>query len=370
MKGLDKKIFIVLLITILILISFITFMYFKQKGIIKIFSKSGNDIVDNVVISSSNIIPKVYESESISIRYPYIEGTSSLVNDKIKEFALTHIGTESYINYDIKLNSTNLVSIIFYGTVGGNNYSDVLNIDMNGTIITPSDIFEDKNEPVVIIKSTYTSKYLEDIGSTIKLDYLNSKSYTELLDSSDIKVYFTNDGIGVIMCNVPKLVGDYINVEIPYSDLNNYFIENEYNSIEYNEDSIREFLTSGLISTSNRVNNNYPSGYVFTLNGNFSYNIGEVNPTSDNELLSYRGNYYFEGNKVILHVLEEERVSNFNSEIDYKRVVNKVDYVIEYNIAKFYKSYVVINDYESIFYSLNIDALYLEKFRVLADAGY
>ena len=367
MKELDKKIFIILLITILILIGFITLSYFKQKDTIKIFSKSGNEIVDSITMSSLNIIPKVYQSENISINYPYIEGASNLVNDKIKEFALANVGN---INYEIKLNSSNLISIIFYGTVDNKNYSDVLNIDMSGNTIMASDIFNDKNEPIVILKSTYTSKYLKDLGSTLKLDYLKSISYTDLIDSSDIKTYFTNGGIGIIMSNIPSIIGYYINVEIPYTDLDNFILENEYNNIEVTEDTIRTFLTGGLISTVDRVGNVYPAGYVFTSSGNFSYNIGEINPTSNEELLSYRGNYYFEGNKLILHVIEEERVNNFNSEINYKKVVNKTDYVIEYNIAEFYKSYIVVNDYESIFYSLNIENVYLDKYRTLADAGY
>lgn len=374
MSTVDKKIFRVFLIIIIILIGIIAISYFKTKDEIEILSKTGNEIIKTTKQKTKDIqvSNKIYEDENKFINYPYINDASEKINEKIKSFALQEENTK--LNYEIKFINENLISIVFYGKKDNNNYSKALNI-LNENIIEPEETFKEKNEMAIILKSTYASEYLEKNGEILKQAYLDNLEYENLLNNENISVYFTKENIGIIVNNIPNGLKDYISIEINYNELNNHFIEKETQKEIIDENKIKEFiLNNNLISPKERIENVYPEGYIFTENGNFAYYKGENDTLYQDQIVSSRGNWWIENNLLILHVTEEEKITNGeivdNTLINYQKIITPADYNIEFTIENIEKSYMMINNYDIILNNLKPDITYIEKFKILADIGY
>ena len=218
MKNIEKNIFIILLMTIIILLTLTIYSIINKKYKIEILTKLGNDIIKNIDKKSNiNIEEKKYETEKIKINYPYIEKLSDKTNKKIKEKIFKNINTSAKIKYEIKISNEKIISILFYGTKDENNYNEVININpKTEKFIKPIDIFINKNKPISILKSEYLEKQME-------IDYLDSKTYIDLL-KENIEIYFTKEKLGII--NTPQTTeAPYINIEIEYNNLKNNFIE-------------------------------------------------------------------------------------------------------------------------------------------------
>ena len=373
MNTVDKVIFRVFSVIIILLVSVMTLLYFRTKNNISVFTKKGNDIVKLVNAPQDKVITnKVYQGENKLINYPYVDGMSESTNEKIRTYAIEDGVVQ--LDYEIKFKNENFLSIVFFGKKGNSNYSKTLNI-YNGDVIDSDEIFKDKNEMTVILKSVYASEQLENKGFILMQNYLESLSYEDLLNSDNINVYFFENGIGIILKSVPNSFTKYVGIEVNYNDLNNHFIEKQVSKEQVDENSIRDFILGNkLISLNDRIESLYPSGYVFTENGNFSYYHGEYAPVSTDELISYRGNWWIENNKILLHVLEEERISGgeiMNDElVNYKKIISSVDYTIEYEVNDIEGSFMVINNYDIVYFNLIPEGSYIENFKILADSGY
>ncbi len=132
-----------------------------------------------------------------------------------------------------------------------------------------------------------------------------------------------------------------------------------------NYDNEEEFLLSGFISDSSVVGSGYPSGYYFNGNGNFSYYVGEMVDVELNGLVTYRGTWKIEDNKLILTVLEEERTTrayDIWDDLDKK----EVNYKIVFKNLKLKGDHLSTN--KGDLYSLSVDDSYLKMLRALSNS--
>lgn len=382
MNKSDKTIFIVLLSIIIVLIGVMGFGFFKNGSSLNVLTSDGNNIIKFVKDKKNNlsITNNLYSYENVSINYPSFSGVSDNINNIIYDDVMTLTNNHSFIdlNYDVKFYNDKFISMIFYGLVDNKNYSRILNINIPGeSEVLVDDIFKDRGQIAVILKSVDAHNYLQNNGSLLAMDYLDNLSYDDLLSLDKIDVYFKEDKIGVSICDIPNSLGSYyLSFEVPYDDLEKSFNEYEYVPFSFDENNLRDFLIGGnrIISESDRALSSYPGGYVFNENGNFSYYYGEKSPSYDGEIISSRGNWWIDSGRLILHVVEEEKVVGGDNSLgvfaNYSKQVTGVNYNIEYNVDRLNNSYVVLNNYDKIMYYLDIDLNYVNVFKVLADNGY
>jgi len=115
------------------------------------------------------------------------------------------------------------------------------------------------------------------------------------------------------------------------------------NTNEINNEKIKDILTKGnLISESEAVGAGLPSGYYFAEDGKFAYSLNEEPIKEDGQIISYRGTWKLDNNKLVLNIEEEEKaeggkiVPEDGAVLEhlegYKKVVSKVNKSVEYEV--------------------------------------
>lgn len=205
------------------------------------------------IISKYQLTKNTYKTENITVNYPQItnlgdENKQKILNEIIKNDALEGF-TEGVddkltleINYKIPLETSNFLSIQYYGlsTVKGAAYPTnqfyTTNIDIkNGKKLKLVDIIKiDDNFVKSFKKGSYMA--LESGNSELKAavnDYVSNINNQDLInyfkqaDSRKIEEnpsatysYLTNDSI-VISINVPHVLGDHAEYKIDSADIPN-----------------------------------------------------------------------------------------------------------------------------------------------------
>ena len=243
-----KKLIIFLLI--LSLFSFATYSFVIS---INSLGKNsiGNDIQAPLEIANSSYykINKIsYNTENIDMKYPQITnmsetGKQKRINDLIKNDAFTLLDyyneteTGIDIDYSIKLNNQNLLSIQYIGGryVKGaaypNNFLYSTNIDINKEKkIKLTDIVEINDTFVKRYKDGKYNPWDEGLNSAISYikndinsnNLVNEFKYADTLDNDNTAYafsYFTKDSLGISV-GVAHAIGDHAEFEIKYSDIN------------------------------------------------------------------------------------------------------------------------------------------------------
>ena len=205
-------------------------------------SKANTNIVakdEKYVISSNK-----YERKDVRISYPVISGLS----DKNKEYRINKIirdnalkGLNYYVDdedidlkivYEVKLNNSRYLSIIYYGVgyfpkdAHPTNHFYTTNIDIeNGCIVRLNDIVSVGKDLATKIKSgeyipTTNVDELKNILATMNVDSI----YENLLNADDLDrigtehqsnyfSYINEDSIGISI-EVPHAIGDHVEYEL------------------------------------------------------------------------------------------------------------------------------------------------------------
>lgn len=187
----------------------------KQKQI--------NDLIKNDILND-------YQKDIASLVKNYYK------NNEEAEAALTE-----NMNYEIKLNSTKLLSILYVknnsipGSAHPSNSVHSININIeNGTVLKLKDLINIDNNFAKKFKNVndkmWTLKALPGIEATDELNkelvgvvsdelgMLNNKDLIDQLNSDDYSFYFTKDNFGMTIY-VPHAAGDYAELEVKYSDI-------------------------------------------------------------------------------------------------------------------------------------------------------
>jgi hypothetical protein len=227
-------------------------------------SESSNNIIDNTKnndLESSKdmtyeLVTKTYTNKDITVNYPQLTSSGDitkqkLINEIIEDEALKVLNyysgnTEEVsleINYDIKLQGKDLLSIqysgigFFKGSAHPNGIIYTTNINLNrGTRLRLSDLVKIDESFINKFKnSNYKSQELEPnealekaIKSSVEQftvdDLIKSFNNADSLDNignekhSDIFSYFTKDSLGISV-SVAHALGDHAEFEIKYEDL-------------------------------------------------------------------------------------------------------------------------------------------------------
>lgn len=217
---------------------------------------------DKAINLSLQISSRNYKNKQAKISYPQITNFSDLhkqnqINDLIKNDIInnykkdvTDVASWFYdnnyqnaeddlteeVNYEVKLNSSNLLSIIYFKysilpkSAHGSNTLHSININIgDGSILKFKDIIIVDNSFVEKLKND-KSKLLTakaypgqlsdglDLGISSELQGRNNKDLIDMFNSDDYSFYLTKDSIGMNI-DTAHAGGDYICFVIKYSDI-------------------------------------------------------------------------------------------------------------------------------------------------------
>lgn len=201
---------------------------------------SSNEVLDsseNIDIEEDgyNVSDNIFNNQNIKITYPVISNCENkdieqMINDKIYAKVLSisnyyDINSNPImdINYSIKTNDNNIMSIVFQGYGNCDNAAYpidlfyTINIDLyTGMILRLTDMVNIDEEFINKLKSTATINNIEIEN------YFNTLTDEEIIDKlnnsdneySEISSYLTSNGYIGISIQVPHAIGDHLEYEI------------------------------------------------------------------------------------------------------------------------------------------------------------
>lgn len=187
-----------------------------------------------------NIEDDQYNVENVIIKYPKLkysdENKTNIISALVESGGM--IGTKYYdsqdklnmnIKYKIKRKNKKIISVVFEGTgyVEGaayaNNHLYSTNIDLKNKNLLKLSDFVDVNEELAekIKNGTVSDEQKEAFNTLTSQDILNKLSEYDEVDNfnpDQSYSYLTEDSLGIIL-PVEHALGDYIQVEIPLSEI-------------------------------------------------------------------------------------------------------------------------------------------------------
>jgi hypothetical protein len=192
------------------------------------------------------IFPKIFEHKGITITYPQF-----LIQDKLKQNIINDIIYEEMklilnyfpghseltliINYDIKLMSNRLLSVVYTGvgfvqdSAGPLRVFFTTNIDIeNGEKVILSDILDSYYRLIYILKSEYAKysipearEYIEEIISRDnfinRLKNADNSEFIGTVNKSEIFTYFNDSSLGISIGGLGRGVGNHVEIEFDYN---------------------------------------------------------------------------------------------------------------------------------------------------------
>ncbi len=229
-----KIIFIITIIIFCFLVSVIKFDY------------SDPEFYDKTFVDTS------HENSNVSIRYPQINAgnqdtINNLIRDFVENFASNAYGS-NYVNLNLKVEkynityyAGNLLSIVFEanGNVSTaaypNNFLYAITIDIESeSIISLSDIYSIDDVFSSIIYNEFNEQFAP---KKLKEWGINEDSDSYERDKEDLshvgpfnlegalaneKKYYLQENAVIICVTIPHAIGDYFQIEVKYSELNNF----------------------------------------------------------------------------------------------------------------------------------------------------
>ncbi len=181
--------------------------------------------------------------DNLSKRIPYPTFNNINNKDKVNELILNYVKkldslynsndeVRLNINYQIAFQNNKYISIYFSGDINSpdaaypSKFSSTLNINIEkGSTMCLSEIANINEKFIDVFNKAVESKF-QSLGvqapDNLKLENLNNllqqadSSYT-----SEAQSYFTSNEVVVIL-SVPHVIGDYIEINIPRSSIENY----------------------------------------------------------------------------------------------------------------------------------------------------
>jgi len=250
---------------IIILIFMISFTLTGCKNNNKIIDQSKTNITDKEssispqskdhreTTSNYQLTKKVYNTNNVTINYPQIinlgdDDQEKSLNEIIKNDALEEFIKEAddtltvEINYNIQLESSNFLSIQYYGlsTMKGAAYPTnqfyTTNIDIkNGNRLKLADIIKIDDyfvksfrngsyvpvEPDNSELEAAVNQYINDISNEDLIKYFKQADSRNIEENpSSTYSYLTNDSIAISI-NVPHAIGDHVEYKLKSTDIQN-----------------------------------------------------------------------------------------------------------------------------------------------------
>lgn len=229
-------------------------------------SQQSQNKIDTPKPLTFNLVSTTYLNKNTKIDYPQITGFSDtdkqkqinalIKNDILNDYQNDIASLVKYyyksteeaegaltedVKYYIKLNSTNLLSILYVkdGSIPGSAHPSTsvhsINIDVdNETALKFKDLINIDNSFILKFKNTknrmWTPKSLPGVEATDELNkelpgaidaelgMLQDKDLIDQFNADDYSFYFTKDNFGMIFY-LPHALGDYAELNIKYKDI-------------------------------------------------------------------------------------------------------------------------------------------------------
>ncbi|WP_066869599.1 hypothetical protein [Clostridium mediterraneense] len=204
-------------------------------------TKSTNNNSNENTSSKKESASKTEENLSKRIPYPTFNNINN--KDKVNEVVLNYVkkldslynsnGEATLnINYQIMFQNNKYISIYFSGDINSptaaypSKFRSTLNINIEkGSLMRLNEIANINEKFIDILNKAVESKF-QSLGvqapDNLKLENLNSLlQQTDSSSTSEAQSYFTSNEV-VLILSVPHAIGDYIEINIPRSSIENY----------------------------------------------------------------------------------------------------------------------------------------------------
>lgn len=205
-------------------------------------SKIETSVVENADSDDYTIEDDVYNVKNVVIKHPRLKYADDEKTNIISSFLETGgvIATKYYdkedqdnlnmnIKYKVRRKSKNIISVVYEGTAYlegaayANNYLYSVNVDLKNKQILKLSDFVDVNKDLAekIKEGTVSEEQKEAFNALTAEDILNKISVCDEVDNvkeGQSYSYLTEDSLGIII-PVEHALGDYIQVEIPLSEV-------------------------------------------------------------------------------------------------------------------------------------------------------
>ena len=205
-------------------------------------SKIETSVVENANPDDYTIEDDVYNVKNVVIKYPILKYSDDEKTNIISSFLENGgvIATKYYdkedqdnlnmnIKYKVRRKNKNIISVVYEGTAYlegaayANNYLYSVNVDLKNKKILKLSDFVDINKDLAekIKGGTVSEEQKEAFNTRTSEDILNKISVCDEVDNvkeGQSYSYLTEDSLGIII-PVEHTLGDYIQVEIPLSEV-------------------------------------------------------------------------------------------------------------------------------------------------------
>lgn len=203
--------------------------------------ESGSEEMESDINEDNYVTEELKGDIESNIPYPVFtnieneEQVNQLILDYIKQIEIEYMADDSLtlnINYQIMFQNEQYISIFFSGDVRGAAYprpfKTTLNIDLTNASRIALNQIVNLNDDFISIFSGEAQVQFESIGvdlaDVMSLDNLKETlEQADIIVDSDVQSYFTSAEV-VIILGVSHVMGDYIEVSIPFTSIENYIL--------------------------------------------------------------------------------------------------------------------------------------------------